>query len=82
VIRFIKQYEIKYKTWSIRERYAIDRYHYSHILLYEFKYQNIMFEHIYTLALTGNNNSRAMRLQLKDSVNSKGILFTIYRHRT
>jgi hypothetical protein len=41
-----------------------------------------MFEHIYTLALTGNNNSRAMCLQLQDSVNSKGILFTIYRHRT
>jgi hypothetical protein len=41
-----------------------------------------MFRHIYTLALVGNNNSRAMRLQLQDSVNSKGILFTIYRHRT
>jgi hypothetical protein len=41
-----------------------------------------MFRHIYTLALTGNNNSRAMRLQLQDSVNSRGILFTIYRHRT
>jgi hypothetical protein len=41
-----------------------------------------MFGHIYTLALTGNNNSRTMRLQLQDSVNSKGILFTIYRHRT
>jgi hypothetical protein len=25
VIRLIKQYEIKYKTWSIRKRYAIDR---------------------------------------------------------
>jgi hypothetical protein len=41
-----------------------------------------MFRHIYTLALAGNNNSRAMRLQLQDSVNSKGIMFTIYRHRT
>jgi hypothetical protein len=41
-----------------------------------------MFRRIYTLALTGNNNSRAMRLQLQDRVNSKGILFTIYRHRT
>ena len=41
-----------------------------------------MFRHIYTLALAGNNNSRAMRLQLQDSVNSKGILFTIYRHKT
>jgi hypothetical protein len=41
-----------------------------------------MFKHVYTLALTENNNSRAIRLQLQDSVNSKGILFTIYRHRT
>jgi hypothetical protein len=41
-----------------------------------------MFRHVYTLALTENNNSRAMRLQLQDSVNSKGILFTIYRQRT
>jgi hypothetical protein len=41
-----------------------------------------MFRHFYTLALTENNNSRAMRLQLQDCVNSKGILFTIYRHRT
>jgi hypothetical protein len=41
-----------------------------------------MFRHIYSLALAGDNNSKAMRLQLQDSVNSKGILFTIYRHRT
>jgi hypothetical protein len=41
-----------------------------------------MFRHIYTFALTENNNSRAMRLQLQDCVNSKGILLTIYRHRT
>jgi hypothetical protein len=41
-----------------------------------------MFRFIYTFALTENNNSRAMRLQLQDCVNSKGILFTIYRHRT
>jgi hypothetical protein len=41
-----------------------------------------MFKHIFTLALTGNNNSKAMRLQLQDRVNSKKILFTIYRHRT
>jgi hypothetical protein len=41
-----------------------------------------MFKHIYTLALAGNNNSRVMRLQLQDRVNSKGILFTIYRHKT
>ena len=40
-----------------------------------------MFRHIYTLALAGNNNSRAMRSQLQDRVNSKGILLTIYRHR-
>jgi hypothetical protein len=41
-----------------------------------------MFRYIYTLALTENNNSWAMCLQLQDPVNSKGILFTIYRHRT
>jgi hypothetical protein len=41
-----------------------------------------MFRYIYTFALAENNNSRAMCLQLQDRVNSKGILFTIYRHRT
>jgi hypothetical protein len=41
-----------------------------------------MFRYIYTFALAENNNSQAMRLQLQDCVNSKGILFTIYRHRT
>jgi hypothetical protein len=41
-----------------------------------------MFRYIYTFALAKNNNSRAMCLQLQDRVNSKGILFTIYRHRT
>jgi hypothetical protein len=42
---------------------------------------NIMSKYIYTSALT-NNNSRVKRLQLQECVNSKGILFTIYRHRT
>jgi hypothetical protein len=42
---------------------------------------NIIFRYIYTFALT-NNNSRVMRLQLQECVNSKGIMFTIYRHRT
>jgi hypothetical protein len=41
-----------------------------------------MFRYIYTFALAESNNSRAMCLQLPDCVNSKGILFTIYRHRT
>jgi hypothetical protein len=41
-----------------------------------------MFRYIYTFALAENNNSRAMRLQLQDCVNSKGVLFTICRHRT
>jgi hypothetical protein len=40
-----------------------------------------MFRYIYTFALT-NNNSRVMCLQLQECVNSKGIMFTIYRHRT
>jgi hypothetical protein len=37
--------------------------------------------YICTFALT-DNNSRAMCLQLQDCVNSKGILFTVYRHMT
>jgi hypothetical protein len=41
-----------------------------------------MFKYIYTSALTNNNNSRVKRLQLQECVNSKGIMFTIYRHRT
>jgi hypothetical protein len=41
-----------------------------------------MFKYIYTFALAENNNSRAMRLQLQDCVNSKEVLFTIYRHGT
>jgi hypothetical protein len=41
-----------------------------------------MFRYIYTFALAENNNSQAMRLQLQDSVKNKGVLFTIYRHRT
>ena len=40
-----------------------------------------MFRYIYTSALA-KNNFRVMRLQLQECVNSKGILFTIYRHRT
>jgi hypothetical protein len=40
-----------------------------------------MIRYICTFALT-NNNSRVMRWQLQGCVNSKGILFTIYRHRT
>jgi hypothetical protein len=42
-------------------------------------YLNIRY--IYTSALA-KNNSRMMRVQLQENVNSKGILFTIYRHRT
>ena len=38
-------------------------------------------KYIYTSALT-KINSRLTRLQLQESVNSKEILFTIYRHRT
>jgi hypothetical protein len=42
-------------------------------------YTNII--HICTSALT-KNNFRVMQLQLQECVNSKGILFTIYRHKT
>ena len=45
------------------------------------RYSNIMFRYIYTSALA-NNNFWVMWLQLQECVNSKGILFTIYRHRT
>jgi hypothetical protein len=41
-----------------------------------------MFNYIYTFTLAENNNSRVMRYQSQNSVNSKGVLFTIYRHRT
>jgi hypothetical protein len=54
----------------------------THISYYmKLRCLNITFRYIYTFALT-NNNSRVMRLQLQEYVNSKGILFTIYRHRT
>jgi hypothetical protein len=33
-------------------------------------------------SVLAKNNFQVMRLQLQESVNSKGILFTIYRHRT
>ena len=53
-----------------------------HIFCYmNLKYQNIKFEYIYTFSLI-DDNSRAMCLQLQECVNSKGILFTSYRHRT
>jgi hypothetical protein len=42
-------------------------------------YSNIRY--IYTFALA-KNDFRVMQLQLQECVNSKGILFTIYRHRT
>jgi hypothetical protein len=45
------------------------------------RYLNTMFRYIYTFALT-NNSFRVMHWQLQECVNSKGILFTIYRHRT
>jgi hypothetical protein len=41
-----------------------------------------MFRYICTFALAENNKSQTMCLQLQDCVNSKGTLFTIYRHRT
>jgi hypothetical protein len=53
-----------------------------HISYYmDLRYSNTTFRYIYTFALI-NNNSRVMRQQLQECVNSKGILFTIYRHRT
>jgi hypothetical protein len=48
---------------------------------YHIYLMNSNIRYIYTSALT-KNNFRVMRLQLQECVNSKGILFTIYRHRT
>jgi hypothetical protein len=47
-------------------------------------YINLMYsniKYINTSALV-RNSFRMIRLQLQECVNSKGILFTIYRHRT
>jgi hypothetical protein len=47
-------------------------------------YINLMYSnirYIYTFALV-KINFRVMRLQLQECVYSKGILFTIYRHKT
>jgi hypothetical protein len=48
--------------------------HYLYLMYYNIGYN-------YTSALT-KIVSRMMRLQLQECVNSKGILFTIYRHGT
>ena len=42
-------------------------------------YLNIEFNYTFALAKI---DSRMMRLQKSECVNSKGILFTIYRHKT
>jgi hypothetical protein len=42
-------------------------------------YSNIRYNYTSALAKV---DSRMMRLQLPECVNSKGILFTIYRHGT
>jgi hypothetical protein len=42
----------------------------------------MIFGYVYTFSLTENNNSSVMHQQLPECVNSKGTLFTIYRHRT
>jgi hypothetical protein len=41
----------------------------------------LIIEYSYTSALA-KIGSRMMRLQIQESVNSKGVLFTIYKHRT
>jgi hypothetical protein len=68
IIRNTKhQRQINYK-WTTSLSYFIN-----------LMYSNIRY--IYTSALA-KINSRMMRLQIQECVNSKGILFTIYRHRT
>jgi hypothetical protein len=75
----IIQNNIKYETLKINTSEINDINYISYYM--NLRYLNIIFKYIYTFALT-NNNSRVMRLQLQECVNSKGILFTIYRHRT
>jgi hypothetical protein len=50
-------------------------------MLYKLDVFEYNIGYIYTSALA-RNNSRVMRSQLQECVNNKGILFTIYRHKT
>jgi hypothetical protein len=52
-----------------------------YLLYINLRCSNVTFRYIYTSALT-KDNFRVMQLQLQECVNSKGILFTIYRHKT
>jgi hypothetical protein len=72
------QINVKRKTLKINILEINDIIHISYYM--NLKCLNITFRCVYTSALT-HNNSRVMRLQLQECVNSKGILFTIYRHR-
>jgi hypothetical protein len=49
-------------------------------MLYKLNVFKYNIRYIYTSALA-KNNFRVMQLQLQECVNSRGILFTIYRHR-
>jgi hypothetical protein len=49
------------------------------IILYSVIYRIIKYNNTYALTKVV---IRKMRLQMPESVNSNGILFTIYRHRT
>jgi hypothetical protein len=73
------QSNVKHETLKINILEINDIIHISYCM--NLRCYTMTFRYIYTFALT-NNNSRVMRLQLQECVNSKGILFTIYRHRT
>jgi hypothetical protein len=70
VIKLIKiiQSNIKCETLKINMSEINDIIHIFYYM--NLRCLNIMFEYIYTFALT-NNNSRVMRLQLQECVNSK-----------
>jgi hypothetical protein len=81
VIKLTKiiQSNIKCETLKINTSEINDIIYISYYM--NLRYLNIIFRYIYTFALT-KNNSRVMCLQLQECMNSKVILFTIYRHRT
>jgi hypothetical protein len=56
---------MKYKIWN----------EFTYFIIWISKYQNMMFEHVYTFALTGSDNSSVMCSWLQERVNSKGVLF-------
>jgi hypothetical protein len=62
---------------TINEKWNIKYKIFSYVfIIWIYKYQNIVFKHIYTFALAESNNSSVTCPWLQDRVNSAGILFT------